>query len=118
MRSVPRPFPFPDVDRRGTILVVGAGAAGLSAAYHLRNFGFQVSGHTQSAEESSVGPHRACSVGPHGGACSVGPHGRHAVWVLTGGMQCGSSRAACSVGPYGGACSVGPHSLENTQTPL
>lgn len=61
MRNVPRPFPFPDVDGRGTILVVGAGAAGLSAAYHLRNFGFQVSGHSQSVEEGSVGPNKLCA---------------------------------------------------------
>ena len=40
--NMPRPLPFAAGLKRETVLVVGAGTAGLAAAYHLRNFGYQV----------------------------------------------------------------------------
>ena len=39
---MPRPFPFGNPPRPEIVLIVGAGTAGLAAAYHLRNFGYQV----------------------------------------------------------------------------
>ena len=40
--NMPRPLPFTSGVKPETVLVVGAGTAGLAAAYHLRNFGYQV----------------------------------------------------------------------------
>lgn len=40
--NVPRPFPLASGVRTCSVLVVGAGTAGLAAAYHLRNFGYKV----------------------------------------------------------------------------
>lgn len=42
LSNMPRPFPLAAGVTSGTVLIVGAGTAGLAAAYHLRNFGFQV----------------------------------------------------------------------------
>ena len=42
LKNMPRPFPITGRGGRGKVLVIGAGAAGLSAAYHLRNHGYQV----------------------------------------------------------------------------
>lgn len=43
MVHAPRPFPFVNTGKRkSSVLIVGAGSAGLAAAYHLRNFGHQV----------------------------------------------------------------------------
>ena len=44
--NVPRPLPFfPNLSERGgnSVVIVGAGSAGLAAAYHLRKFGYKVS---------------------------------------------------------------------------
>lgn len=46
LNNVPRPFPIAGKGGRGKVLVIGAGAAGLSAAFHLRNHGYQVTGIT------------------------------------------------------------------------
>ena len=40
--NMPRPLPFAAGLKPEKVLVVGAGTAGLAAAYHLRNFGYQV----------------------------------------------------------------------------
>ena len=43
--DIPRPLPFSSSasGRGNNIVIVGAGPAGLAAAYHLRNFGYNVS---------------------------------------------------------------------------
>ena len=44
VNDMPRPLPFsPNFSGRGSsVVVVGAGPAGLAAAFHLRNFGYKV----------------------------------------------------------------------------
>ncbi len=41
IKNMPRPFPLAPPTRE-TVIIIGAGTAGLAAAYHLRNFGYQV----------------------------------------------------------------------------
>ena len=44
MTHVPRPFPSEgSQERKSSVLIVGAGPAGLASANHLRNFGYKVS---------------------------------------------------------------------------
>eukprot|EP00731_Ephydatia_muelleri_P010985 Em0005g1571a len=41
--SAPRPFTFiSNLDKKSTVLIIGAGAAGIAAAHHLSNFGHRV----------------------------------------------------------------------------
>lgn len=46
LNDMPRPFPFSSTTgtngRGKKVIIVGAGPAGLAAAYHLRNFGYDV----------------------------------------------------------------------------